>query len=316
MQPLFFQKYRFILEITEPMVLPIYKGSTLRGALLNAFKGCVCMMPHRNCSICPISNSCSYFAMFEPKISSSMPTPYIIEPPREERQEYSAGERLEFYIVLVGNTVHYWNLMVFAVQQIGCKLGLGKQVRGKRGKFKIIEVASVGRHQELVPLYLTSAGFNGNQPLTIFAQDFVEADGGSPVSTLVLKFLTPLCLVEQTPDKKQVVNHLDFSLLLARLLQRLSYLSELYCDGTKWERGHLLQAAESCQVTEYDTKLVKFDRYSQRQQGYHPLEGILGKICLRGDLAPYLPYLQLGAWLHAGKKSSFGFGHYQIEEIA
>ncbi len=40
--------------------------------------------------------------------------------------------------------------------------------------------------------------------------------------------------------------------------------------------------------------------------------GLLGSISYEGDLAPFMPYLALGEWLHVGGKTSFGLGRYRI----
>ena len=33
---------------------------------------------------------------------------------------------------------------------------------------------------------------------------------------------------------------------------------------------------------------------------------------LEGDLAPLLPWLRLGQWLHVGKNATMGMGHYAL----
>ena len=40
--------------------------------------------------------------------------------------------------------------------------------------------------------------------------------------------------------------------------------------------------------------------------------GVQGSVHLSGDLAPFLPYLLLGEYLHAGKGASWGFGRYEL----
>jgi hypothetical protein len=42
------------------------------------------------------------------------------------------------------------------------------------------------------------------------------------------------------------------------------------------------------------------------------LGGVVGDWTLRGDLAPFLPFLHLGQWLHAGKNATFGLGKYHL----
>jgi hypothetical protein len=42
--------------------------------------------------------------------------------------------------------------------------------------------------------------------------------------------------------------------------------------------------------------------------------GIVGEGVLTGDLEPFLPYLRLGEYLHAGKGASWGFGRVEIRD--
>ena len=54
-------------------------------------------------------------------------------------------------------------------------------------------------------------------------------------------------------------------------------------------------------------------RYSARQKQETPLGGVVGRWTLRGDLAPLLPWLWLGQWLHLGKATAMGLGGYTLE---
>ena len=40
--------------------------------------------------------------------------------------------------------------------------------------------------------------------------------------------------------------------------------------------------------------------------------GLMGKGSFEGDLDPFLPYLFIGEYLHAGKGASWGFGRYRL----
>jgi CRISPR/Cas system endoribonuclease Cas6 (RAMP superfamily) len=43
-----------------------------------------------------------------------------------------------------------------------------------------------------------------------------------------------------------------------------------------------------------------------------PVAGVTGSWRLAGDLRALWPFLYLGQWLHVGKKTTFGLGHYQL----
>lgn len=78
------------LRACEPVSLPPFLGSTLRGALGHALKQAVCVVDHGDCSRCPIAFQCTYPYLFEtpapPGIAQlrgqrHAPLPFILEPP-------------------------------------------------------------------------------------------------------------------------------------------------------------------------------------------------------------------------------------------
>ena len=55
-----------------------------------------------------------------------------------------------------------------------------------------------------------------------------------------------------------------------------------------------------------------WSRYSSRQQREMTLGGAIGTWTLEGELAPLLPWLQLGERLHVGKNTTLGMGGYTL----
>ncbi|MBK7847400.1 MAG: CRISPR system precrRNA processing endoribonuclease RAMP protein Cas6 [Zoogloea sp.] len=41
--------------------------------------------------------------------------------------------------------------------------------------------------------------------------------------------------------------------------------------------------------------------------------GVIGSWRLTGEIAPFIPFLYLGQWLHVGKEATFGLGGYRLE---
>ncbi len=56
-------RYRVTVEALEPLALPAYLGSTLRGAFGHAFRALTC--PARPDETCPIRERCPYHLVFE-----------------------------------------------------------------------------------------------------------------------------------------------------------------------------------------------------------------------------------------------------------
>ena len=111
-----FAQFQFLLRPMDKLILPDYKGSTLRGGFGSAFKKVVCVNRQGTCDVCLLKGKCVYSYVFEtppPSDTSKMrkypyaPHPFIITPPLERRREYSKNEPLCFDLTLIGKSIDY-----------------------------------------------------------------------------------------------------------------------------------------------------------------------------------------------------------------
>lgn len=80
-------RFGFTLEALEPIDLPAYEGSALRGLLGHGLKQTVCVTRAKTCDGCLLLESCPYPAIFEspallrppPQRSSHLPHPFVLE---------------------------------------------------------------------------------------------------------------------------------------------------------------------------------------------------------------------------------------------
>ena len=337
--PLFFQKYKFFLEVNSPMMLPSYKGSTFRGGALTAFKEEVCLTPDGECDNCPLTKHCSYYYLFESKqLASSLGVSmsYIVEPPLTERRMFDIGDELSFSVVLIGKATIYWNLLIYVVKKLGETSGIGRRVDGRRGRFQLKRVDSVGLNDSSVTVYSSEHSFPHDKPITLTGEDVAQiGDANRQIDELtdnqtgrdaisntqyVLRFLTPVRFIENIRDgkentRKRFVTDFDFALLMQELIRRLGRLSEAYCEGHRPELENLLERVSDVRTAERLLLREQLDRYSRRQDMRYPMDGLKGFLQLEGNLEPFMPYLRLGEWLHLGKQTTFGLGQYQITEV-
>ena len=105
-------KCQLHIEPRQPIILPPYKGSTLRGGFGNAFKKVVCALKHQECSDCILKEQCVYSYVFEtppPRGATvmrkyrSVPHLFIIEPPPERKMGYKPGDELTFGLIEIDN---------------------------------------------------------------------------------------------------------------------------------------------------------------------------------------------------------------------
>jgi hypothetical protein len=147
--------YRLTLEALEPLHLPPFKGSALRGGFGHTFKRLVCFQPKTCGKRCELGNACPYGYIFEttpPDESevlsnlSEVPRPFIIEPPADRREHIPPGDRLTFGLTLVGRGINYLPYFIAVFRELG-KIGLGRPfdtAQGRhRGKYRLLAVDAI-----------------------------------------------------------------------------------------------------------------------------------------------------------------------------
>jgi hypothetical protein len=96
-------RYELRLQARESVQLPAFLGSTLRGAFGHALKEAVCVMSHRNCDRCMVTERCLYPYLFETPVplgikllrgQQQAPHPFILTSPilKAFQSEYSEIE--------------------------------------------------------------------------------------------------------------------------------------------------------------------------------------------------------------------------------
>ena len=88
-------KFRFTLTAVDPIGLPVFKGSTLRGGFGSTFRRLGCAASALSARQCPLPDRCPYHYVFETpppagiKVLEKLPAaphPFVIEPPPEPRR--------------------------------------------------------------------------------------------------------------------------------------------------------------------------------------------------------------------------------------
>jgi hypothetical protein len=306
---------RVTLQARDPLVLPPYKGSTLRGGFGSVFKETVCVVDHRDCVRCLLRSRCAFPYVFDTPVPDdatrmrkypAAPHPFVFLPPLEEKRLYRPGETLAFGLTLVGKGSEFLPYFIYAFERLGERRGLGKG----RGRFAVESVTWLSPKGEEVQIYSGAEKTlrNAFRPLTV--QDFPSLHFAlSPLHCLTLHFVTPTRLVFEEVLAPQP----DFHILMRTLLRRVSNLAYFHC-GTELDldfRG-LIAAAEQIETVNSDVRWYDWERYSARQDARMKLGGFVGNVTYQGDLQPFLSLLRLGEVVHVGKGTSFGLGKYEI----
>jgi hypothetical protein len=303
-------RYRLEWRASTPLRLPDYAGSMLRGAFGHALRKLACMTKQKGCAGCPLLSNCPYPAIFAPppparhslQKFSQIPVPYIIEPPDWGARQLGEGEAFAFHIVLVGRALRELPLIILAWRR-----AFARGVGAGDGTAELLRVVHCDEAQE-TEIHRPDTG-----TLVPHAQAiaFNSANNSEAAPReLTLHFLTPLRL--QKNGRALPPEKLDARTLLMALVRRANLLAEFHTSGPLVEDFRSLLAA-SARVQD-DKHLVWQDwtRFSSRQRQKMALGGAVGEWTISGALDPFIPFLELGEWIHVGKEAAFGLGHYAL----
>jgi CRISPR-associated endoribonuclease Cas6 len=304
-----YKQFTFKLIAKEPLILPPYKGSTLRGGFGNALRKTVCTLRKNNCHDCLLKEKCVYSYIFETPPPSdtkimrkyeTAPHPFIIEPPAERRRGYKPDNEITFKLTLIGKAIDYLPYFIYTFDELG-KIGIGKG----RGKYKLKEALAGGRkiysHKTKTLKSFSISKITIPMPLNT---------RGSKTNTLTLKFLTPTRIVYSG----RLTLDLEFHVLIRNLLRRVALIYYFHAGGdpSDWQFNEIISMAKDINVREKNLRWHDWARYSTRQDTRMKMGGFVGEITFEGNITPFMPLLKAGEVLHIGKGTSFGLGKYEI----
>ncbi|MBW2030046.1 MAG: CRISPR system precrRNA processing endoribonuclease RAMP protein Cas6 [Deltaproteobacteria bacterium] len=299
-----FGDYSFFCLLENEAFLPYYKGSTFRGVFGTALKRVVCALRREECKDCILRERCLYSQVFE--TPSSRPHPFVIEPPLSTDTHFEGGSPFNFSLLLFGEANKNLPYFIYAFEQMG-KIGIGKRVGGKRGRFAV-ESVKIG--DELV--------YDGNEGKIIMKDPTqLSLNHGKEktqkgISRLRLILITPLRL----KFHNRLTAELPFHVLVRAMLRRVSSLYNAFCEGEPdLDYKGLVHRAQSVKVVRSEIDWFDWQRYSGRQDRSMLMGGIVGSITYEGEIGEYMPLLDFCARVHLGKQTSFGLGMVRWEAI-
>jgi hypothetical protein len=302
-------RYRLGFRMQEELRLPQYAGSLLRGQFGAALRRAACVTGARTCAGCPLLASCPYPEIFETpppaehrlQKFSQVPNPYVIEPPAFGTRSIAAGANLVFDVVLVGRALERLALIVHAFQRA---LGRGLGRARARGMLETLAVQQGAGWTEI---------WDGARGRILEHEARLTIPDLAPSHCATLRIETPLRL--QNQGHPLPIEKLTPRALVTNLMRRATLLLELHNGQPPLldepAAKALARHAETL-AGERRLRWQDWSRYSSRQKREMTLGGAVGEWTLRGDLAPVLPLLWLGQWLHAGKNATMGMGRYTL----
>ena len=130
--------------------------------------------------------------------------------------------------------------------------------------------------------------------------------GPAPVSRLRVHFLTPTELKGASQP--------EFGVLLSRIRDRISTLRQLYGAGPlNIDFKAFGERASRVAMTRCDLVPVAATRTSRGTGQSHSLGGFTGICEYEGDLAEFVPYLEIARWTGVGRQTVWGKGEIRYE---
>ena len=273
-------KLRIHIQFKQNTVLPVFKGSMIHGWLGHAVK----RIDER-----------AFFALYGAH-DDQQPKPYVVCPNEDHKTHWQAQELYYFDIVLVGQVTQLSGVLLKALEY-GQTLGFGPQ----RTEFSLISVSS------LLP-GITKAGIHTtalSNWLTPQSESFENIE-------LAVNFTTPVRL----KVNGKILQHQapNLSLLLKQVSRRFSQLCQFWvCDEPELIHG-LYQELPLLGEYEQNSHIYfeNWKRFSLKEKQQLPFGGLKGQVSYFGEIAPALPWLQIGEQLNVGGKTTFGLGKYQL----
>jgi len=313
-----YQKFTLIIKALDELHLPYYKGSTFRGGFGNIFRRIVCALKRQDCSDCMLKSRCIYAYVFEtpPPANASImnmhkyekiPHPFVIEPPEVDSklkikgsEVYEPGSILNFNLILIGKAIDYLPYFIYTFDELG-RVGIGKG----RGRYRLQEV----RLDDNSLVYSEEDKLIRQSEISLIGiPDFMPSD---KIESITLRFMTPI----RIKYNRDLVVKPEFHILIRNLLRRLGLLYYFHCGNQEpsWNHREIIEHAMNISITSSSLKWLDWERYSSRQDTRMRLGGIVGEITYTGNLEPFIPILEAGEILHAGKNTGFGLGRYEIK---
>lgn len=134
------------------------------------------------------------------------------------------------------------------------------------------------------------------------------AGDSHPVNRLRIHFLTPTEL--KGADRP------EFGTLLARIRDRISTLRQLYGPGPlDIDFKTFGERAERVAMTRCELTHVAAERTSRATGQRHSLGGFIGSAEYEGELAEFIPYLEVARWAGVGRQTVWGKGEIAYETL-
>ena len=302
---LYFNEITLTFQAEGLITFPPYSGSLWHSVLGRALRDHTCIQPEETCVNCTFQQRCDYPYLFKRWAASDslimagkeIPVPHIFRNDNAQSEQVKAGDDFILTLVLVGNAIEKLPTLITAFKQMG-KSGLGKN----RTAFQLKKISLNNTETKRIEPFITD-----KLELIKQASDLTIPNP--------LKFITVEIMTPYKPAGKRSNKQMDISHFLMAIVRRISLLHFFYCDKLlDVNFPDLKKQTTQALLVNPDLHWIHPPRpYFSKHGTQIDKSGWVGRFELQIERIEQLwPYLWLGQWLGAGKKTSMGFGKYGI----
>ena len=303
-----YSKFNITIQFIRNAAIPAFKCSTLRGGLGDVLLAEHCIAGG-NCRNCSFRESCVVPGIYyhplkivPPSVNDGGSLGYTFEC-LDRRTYVNAGDQLEFSLLLYGDVIVYFSVILDALYRLGMA-GIGQR---KQGKFQIVQIYTQDRS-----LIFGNGTVN---PRAVTVQDLMQdADRmrnkcgiqeAADSYDVRIRFLTPWT----QKWRNDFLENFQMEAFLTSVHRRVYLL-------------HCMEGIDFPEILDMDLSDVSLDtleihradesRYSNTHESKIRLHGIEGEFVLHHVPGKLLSYIFAGAIAHIGKNTSIGFGQYEV----
>jgi len=231
------------------------------------------------------------------RLYQDIPVPYVIKP--QHAQYLQTGDCCVLYLSLFGQAAIHLSIIIHALSCEVLKIGHGTL------KLQHVDVESPTGSGQWQACYVDGKLL----PVQASAAKLPAAP-----QKLYIELTSALRLRKNNRFVRP--EQLTFRDFLSFLLRRTSLLHHFYGDEHVMNIDHqdLLGKAQSIDIQQASLRWHDDTRYSSRQKTTMKTGGLLGSFQIEIP-AEMWPYLWHGQWLHVGKNTSMGQGHYTVKAV-
>lgn len=290
-------RFRAVFSARESGELPPYPGSTVRGILGHCFRSFVCDRQYLKCFKCEKRFDCSYVKSFASTGGEGgAVNPFVIHVITQGKTVWQKGDNFVFELTLLGRGAQQPGIYLDALQSME-QMGWG----AGRMTFSLERIVEADTDTLIFACGKTWMRNAAAHAMNIKSRNAMAA---------MVAFDAPVRIV----SGKVLFESLPFSMLIRFIMGRLELIAQIYGNALPtWDKDELLKEAENVKIVNESWQNVDFVRYSMNQKENRlELPSRIGWVMYEGRLDRFVWLLEAGKYVHVGKNTTIGFGHYDV----